>query len=245
LVPVTVSGNAAPPAKAVEGAKPVPSVLMVGEAPTVNVMPLETAPAVPPTPSGFRTVIRAVPAAVSNDEGTRAVSVPDEPKAVDSAVAEPPLLHSTVDPLRKFEPVTVRANVAAPTPADVGATDEMVGPKMVTAKGAEVGVVLPMVVEAVSETVPAWAIRLTGTSTVTCVALARLGCRMVVVTAPVALFHWDHWITVLLSKFVPVTDRITPGLPATIGEGATDVMLSDPTEKISGGCVVTPPALST
>lgn len=105
LVPVTVSENAAEPARTLAGWR----LVIVGGFVAGAVMVKFTAAEVPP-PDGFVTVTGTVAAMATAEAGIAAVSCVALTKVVVTAVP----LKLTVEPLTKFLPVTASENAAEP-----------------------------------------------------------------------------------------------------------------------------------
>ncbi len=160
FVPLTVSVNAAPPARAEVGLRPV----MVGVGTLiVNVAAAEGLPPV------LTAVMLALPALTIRLAGTAAVSCVELKNVVVSAVP----FQRTLAPERKLVPFTVSVNAGPPTTADVGLRLVIagIGPLIGSAAAVEA---LPPVLSAVMLALPGLAIRLAGTAAVSCVELTNV-----------------------------------------------------------------------
>jgi hypothetical protein len=155
FVPFTVRVNAEPPAVAAAGER----LAIVGAAALIAKVAAGEVPA-----ESF-TVTLAVPAVAIRLAGTAAVNC----VALTNVVVNAVLPHCTVAPEIKFAPFTVRANAAPPAVADEGERLVIVGGAWLIVNVAPVDVPPELVTVTVAE--PAVAIRLAGTSAVSCVEL--------------------------------------------------------------------------
>src|SRR5579864_5125343 len=114
--PFTARVNVGPPATTIAGPK---DEIAGGGSNTLKAMLVES----PPPGAGFRTAIAKLPATSTSVEKIAAVSCVGLTNAVCRGV--PP--NTTLAPLTKFVPVTVRVRPPLPNPTDAGEIDEMVG----------------------------------------------------------------------------------------------------------------------
>jgi len=206
LVPFTVSVKAPEPTMAVEGCRDVSvgvGLLMV------RVSALD----VPPPGVGLVTVIAAVPVDVISVARIAAVNC----VALTNVVVRAVPLTLTVAPLTKLVPLTVSVKAPEPTIAVEGCSEVSVGVGLLAGlmvKAAELELPPPEGFVTTTAALPAVAISLASTATVSCVELTKVVVRAVplnVVVAP-------------LTKFVPFTVRLKAAEPAVADDGDSEVM---------------------
>jgi hypothetical protein len=219
FVPLTVIGNAAPPAVVELGLR----LVIAGVAGLIVNVAAEdvTPPAV--------TATLAVPADVSKAAGTVAASCVAPMNDAESAVVP----HFTPSPATKFEPFTVRVNVAPPATADVGLKLPIVGGfgLIVNVAAGET----PLGVVTVTLAGPAVAISAEGTAVVSSVGLISVvvsGVVPQITLAPV-------------TKLLPLTVRGKDAPPAVAEPGLRLLIAGTAGVIVNVAAVdVTPPAVT-
>ena len=203
FVPFTVRVNVEPPATAVVGEVEV----MVGlRLSMVKVSALE----VPPPGPLVTTVTGTVPAVVTSDAEMEAVSLALLTNVV---VKGEPFQFTREAPLTKFEPFTVRVNVALPAVLLVGEKVVRAGAGLLIVKVCAFEAPPPGAgFETVMLTVPAVAMSVVKIAAVTFVALTKVVVRL----------EWFHKTVVPFTKFVPFTVRVNAAPPAVALIGESD-----------------------
>lgn len=159
---------------------------------------------VPPPGKGLVTVTGNVPAVWMAEAGIEAVTCAEPTKVVVSAVP----LNFTTDVGTKPEPLTVRVNAAPPVVAFEGESEPSKGDGLFTVKFREPEVPPPGDgLVTVTGNIPPVVRSEVGTAATSAVELPSY-----VVESALPL----KFTTELLTKFVPVTDRLKPALPALI-----------------------------
>jgi len=137
-------------------------------------LPIENANAfdAPPPGVGFETLTFAVPAVAISDALIAAVTCVELTNVV---VREEPF-QSTLDPLTKFVPFTVKVNAGPPACAPVGDRETAVGSGLSIVKGSELEVCPPL--KTVTAAVPAVSKSLAGTVAVSWLLLTKVVARL-------------------------------------------------------------------
>ena len=203
-MPFTVKVKATPPAAAVLGLREV----MAGPGAMVKVTPLEATPF-------SATVTVAEPAVVTRLAGTWAVNCVALTNVVVRDVVPEVLVHCTVAPETKPEPLTVSAKPAWPAVALLGLSEVIAGPAAMV-KVAPLEVTPFTVTVTVAE--PTVATRLAGTWAVNSVALPNVVVRDVV---PEVLVHCT---VAPETKPEPLTVSAKPAWPAIALLGLSEVI---------------------
>jgi hypothetical protein len=173
-----------------------------------------TAVDVVPQGLGFTTVIEAVPAVAIREAGTVAVSCVEETNVVISAVVFP-FVQFTVEVEPKLVPFTVNVKSGPPIAAQFGLIELMVGvPLIVNVTAFDVAPQVPGFTT-VTEAVPGLAMLAFGT-----VAVSRVE-ELNVVVSDVPF----HFTVEPETKFVPVTIKVKPALPAVAQAGLSEVIV--------------------